>query len=181
MRPHSWSFCISCNNSRAFCLMCNSNHLHYLPSSLHTCIYKHFPSHTNTDTHFHPFIKQILWGIYSEPGTGCVCVTPDYIERRFTEHNVKCISSADRGLEFWAHSPSCMNLAKLSWIIFSSSAITVLYKNLYAHLPGFGAKIKAGAGWGVVDSSQASILGVCPSSRLRLPWQPLCLPWSLSS
>ena len=113
MYPHSWSFCISCNNSRTFCLMCNSNHLHYLPSSLHTCIHKHFPSHTNTDTHFHPLIKQILWGIYSVPGTGCVCVTPDYIGRRFTEHNVKCISSADRWLEFWAHSPSCMNLAKL--------------------------------------------------------------------
>lgn len=69
--------------------------------------------HTQTQTHFHPFIKQILWGIYSVPGTGRVCVTPDYKGRWFVEENVKCISSADRWLESWAHSPSCMNLAKL--------------------------------------------------------------------
>ena len=43
-----------------------------------------------------------------------------------------------------------MNLAKLVRLnFFSSSAITVLYKNLYTHLPGFGAKIKVGAGEGV--------------------------------
>lgn len=61
-----------------------------------------------------------------------------------------------------------MNLAKLVKPNFFFFAITVLYKNLYTHLLGFGAKIKAGASGGVVDNSQASVSEFV-LSRLRLP------------
>lgn len=44
---------------------------------------------------------------------------------------------------------------------FSSFAITVLYKNLYTHLLGFGAKIKAGASGG---GSGGQLAGQCPRS-----------------
>lgn len=43
---------------------------------------------------------------------------------------------------------------------FSSFAITVLYKNLYTHLLGFGAKIKAGASGG----GGGQLAGQCPRS-----------------
>ena len=67
-----------------------------------------------------------------------------------------------------------MNLAKLVRLnFFSSSAITVLYKNLYTHLPGFGAKIKAGAGEGVGVGACGQLTGQCPRSLSKSAAAPV--------
>lgn len=91
---------MSCNNSRTSAL-CAILTIQLAHSHTQTLSFTHKHRHT----HFHPFIKQIFWGMYSVPGTGCVCVTPGFIGRWFGA-KIKAGAGRVGGGVWTAHRPA---------------------------------------------------------------------------